>query len=342
MTDHPRLLELTLDELEDAVAETGQKPFRAKQLAQWVYTKGVTDPDQMSNVPNSLVEEFDILTSRVVDQAESEDGTIKLLIELEDQETIECVAMPSTKRVTACLSTQVGCAMRCKFCASGADGFIRNLRSGEILEQLIHLAQATEKRISNAVFMGMGEPLANYKATVDAIYGMIDPDRFGISARHITLSTVGLPEMILKLADEGLPITLAISLHAPNDVLRREIMPTAEATTIVQILKAARAFRDSRNREITLEYVVLAGLNDTNVCAEQLARLAHPLRCNVNLIGYNAGPDDIYRAPTQVEVKAFERQLEKRGVNVTVRRSRGADITAACGQLRQQHHTDDQ
>jgi 23S rRNA (adenine2503-C2)-methyltransferase len=341
MTDQrPRLLELTFDELEDAIVAMGQKPFRAKQLAQWVYQKNVTDPDAMSNVPNALVEGFDILTSHVIERADSEDGTVKLLLALEDGQTIECVAMPTTKRVTACLSTQVGCGMGCRFCASGADGLIRNLRSGEILEQIIHLSRAVGRRVSNVVLMGMGEPLANFKPTLDAIYGMIDPDRFDLGGRHITLSTVGIPHQILRLADEALPITLAISLHAPNDTLRRQIIPSAQETTIIQILKAARVFYQARKREVTLEYVVLAGLNDTDVCADELAKLAYPMRCNVNLIAYNAQPDDEFRSPTQVEVKAFARQLEKRGVNVTIRKSRGVDITAACGQLRQQHQRD--
>ena len=224
--------------------------------------------------------------------------------------------------------------MGCVFCASGLDGLQRNLSAGEILEQVLHLRQATGEKVTNAVFMGAGEPLANYDATVAAVRALIDPKRFALSARKVTVSTVGLPKQIRRLAGEDLPITLALSLHAPNDALRRELIPAAARFALDEILAAAETFYQSRKREITLEYALLAGVNDTNVCAEALAKIAHRLRCNVNLLGYNPVASLDYRSPGQAGVQAFARRLRQRGVNVNVRRSRGADADAACGQLR--------
>ncbi len=324
-------------ELKAAVESRGHKAFRAKQLCEWVYGKTITDPATMSNVPNSLADEFTFLTSTIVERADSEDGTMKLLLKLADGELIECVSIPTAKRHTVCLSTQVGCAMGCAFCASGEGGLTRNLTGGEILEQIIHLAQAAQREVTHVVLMGMGEPLANYDNTVWAIEAMIDPRRFGLSARHITLSTIGLPKAIDKLSREDLPITLAISLHAPNETLRRKIMPASHTITVAEILKAAKRFFDARGRQVTIEYVILGGLNDSKTCAEQLVRALRHLKCHVNLIPFNAEEDDTFRKPTQVAVLAFARLLEKAGLHVTIRKSRGADIAAACGQLRQHH-----
>jgi len=334
------LLEMTFDELTSAVVSAGLPAYRARQLAEWVYKKFVTDPAAMTNVPNAVTELFDILTSRTVARADSTDGTVKLLLELRDGENIECVSIPTAKRHTACVSTQVGCAMGCGFCASSLGGLKRNLTSGEILEQIIHLAAMAGRRVTNVVLMGMGEPLANYKATVAAIRAMIDPQRLDISARHITVSTVGMPAQIDSLARENLPITLAISLHAPNDDLRRRIIPAARRTTITEVLGAARRFYEARRREVTIEYVLLGGVNDTKLCAVQLARLAAPLRCKVNLIACNAVEGMGYRSPTKAEVKAFAARLAKEGAKVNIRHPRGSDIAAACGQLRRRpQHT---
>lgn len=333
----PALLAMTVEELTDAVQQLGRPAYRARQLADWVYAKAVTDPAAMTNLPKALAEGFDILTSRVIARADARDGTIKLLIELADGERIECVMMPSPKRVTACLSTQVGCSMACVFCASGMAGLRRDLSAGEILEQIIHLSQACKRRITNAVFMGVGEPLANYDATVAAVRALVDPQRFNISARHVTVSTVGLPKKIRRLAREGLPITLAISLHAPNDALRKQLLPTAERTPIADILAAAQVFFEAHKREITLEYVLLGGVNDSMVCADALAKLARTIRCNVNLIRFNPVDPSTLAPPTIATVKAFAQRLSKRGVNVHVRRPRGRDVAAACGQLRRNH-----
>ncbi len=328
-------LDMTLEQLSSAVAETGEKPFRARQLAEWVYRKGVTDPAAMTNLPKALAERFEILTSRLAGRADSADGTVKLLLELSDGERIECVLIPTERFATVCLSTQAGCAMGCAFCATGLGGLRRNLSAGEILEQVLHLQSACGRKVTHAVFMGMGEPLANYDATVAAVRALTDPARFGLSARRVTVSTVGLPGPIRRLAKENLPITLAISLHAPNDALRRELIPAAAKVPLERILSAAQEFYDARGREVTLEYVLLGDVNDTPVCAEALAKIAGRLRCNVNLIRYNPVPSLPFRSPSGRAVRAFAERLARRGINVHVRRSRGADADAACGQLRQ-------
>ena len=224
-----RILEMTLAQLCDALGAAGHPGYRADQLTDWVYRKGVSDLAAMSNVPKAVLADVEILTSRVIETHLSVDGTLELLLACADGERIETVLIPADDRVTACLSTQVGCGMGCTFCATGLGGLRRNLCAGEILEQLLHLRSAADgKRITNVVLMGMGEPLANFDATVSAVRAIIDPDRFGISARSVTVSTVGLPKQIRKLARENLPITLAISLHAPNDALRRELIPVAD------------------------------------------------------------------------------------------------------------------
>jgi 23S rRNA (adenine2503-C2)-methyltransferase len=329
------VLDLSIEQLAQAVAALGQPAFRAKQVADWVWTKRVGDPARMTNLPAALRGELAVLTSRVLARADSADGTVKLLIQYPDGEAVECVLIPEPRRETACLSTQTGCAMACTFCASGMAGPGRDLGGGEILQQVLHLEQAAGRRVTNAVFMGTGEPLANYRGTIEAVRALVDPQRLGMSARNVVVSTVGLPDPIRRLGREKLPITLAISLHAPNDALRRRLMPTVKAS-IDDILEAAGEFFESRSREVTLEYLLLAGVNDSTLCAEGLSRLARRLRCNVNLIRYNPVPGLAYKPSPAKAVEAFAGRLKSRGVNVHVRRSRGSDIAAACGQLRRQ------
>jgi len=332
------VLELTVESLQAALAERGQAGFRTAQVADWVFKKSQTDPARMTNLPPALREMLSVTDVTVARRIDSEDGVTKLLLSLGDDQHIECVLIPTSDRATACLSTQVGCGMGCVFCASGLGGLKRNLTSGEILAQILLLQQACERRVTNVVFMGIGEPLANYDATLAAVRAIIDPERLGVSARNVTISTVGIPRAIRRLANEDLPITLAISLHAPNDTLRRQLMPAAERFTIAELLDAARAFYDARHREITLEYLLIGGINDTPVCADALAGLAHQLRCNVNLIRYNPVEGLPYTKPNQLAVQNFAQRLKKRGVNATTRRSRGLDAAAACGQLR---HTEE-
>lgn len=332
------LLDLTPEEAGAAMTALGEPAYRARQVFRWVYDRGVCDYAEMTDLPAALrprlAEALPVLAGHVVRRRDASDGVVKLLIEWSDGESVETVLIPEANRATACLSTQVGCAVGCGFCATGAVGVRRNLSGGEILEQVLHLQLAGERRVTNAVFMGMGEPLANYDATVGAVRGLIDPERFGISARRVTVSTVGLPRQIRRLAGEDLPVTLAISLHAPNDELRRELIPTAGRTPIRDVLAAARAFYAARKREVTLEYVLLGGVNDTPTCAEQLAEIAHQLRCNVNLIRYNPVAPLPYRRPSEQTVRRFLQRLTERGVNAHVRRPRGLDADAACGQLR--------
>ncbi len=335
------LPDMTVEQLAAELESLGEKRFRAKQILEWVWRKDVVDFDGMTSLSLSLrqrlSERLEILTGRVVSRAEASDSVIKLLLQWPDGEQVETVWIPSSRRATACISTQAGCAMGCGFCASGLDGLQRNLSAGEIIEQVLQLQQATGQKVTNVVFMGMGEPLANYDATVRAVRALIDPARGGLSARRITVSTVGLPKQIRRLAGEDLPITLAISLHAPDDALRAKLMPTAARHSLADVLSAAEAFYLSRKREVTLEYTLLGGLNDTPDCADTLADLAARLRCNVNLIRYNPVPDLPYRRPTEVAVAAFAERLGKRGLNVNIRRSRGIDAQAACGQLKQRN-----
>jgi len=326
--------EMTREKARDVLTAAGHKAFRAKQLADWVYGKGVTDPTAMSNLPADVAGEFEFLTSTIAARADSRDGTTKLLLGLHDSCQVETVLIPADKRATACLSTQAGCAVGCRFCASGLGGLQRNISSGEILEQIVHLRQATGVAPTNVVFMGMGEPLANYDATVAAVRAIIDPERFGISARRVTVSTIGLPGAIRRLAGEDLAITLAISLHAPTDELRREIIPTAARHTIDEILSAAGEFFQARKREVTIEYVLLAGVNDATHHARNLSRLAGRLRCNVNLIRYNPVESLSFAPSSSNATDAFINTLRENGTNATLRKSRGADIAAACGQLR--------
>lgn len=316
----------------------GEKKFRAKQIIEWVWRKGAVDFEAMTNLSNALRRELSeklrVLTSQVEARSDADDGVVKLLLRWGDGECIETVMIPAEGRVAACVSTQVGCAMGCKFCASGLAGLKRNLTTGEILEQIAQLQLATGERITNVVLMGMGEPLANYDAVVAAIRAMIDPQRGGISARKITLSTVGLPKAIRRLAGEDLPITLAISLHAPNDALRAEIMPMAGKYPLAEIIEAANEFFHSRGREVTLEYTLLDGINDTPLCVAGLQRIAEKLRCNVNLIRYNPVPQLPFVSPSPAAMQHFAEKLRDAGINVNIRRSRGAAKDAACGQLR--------
>ncbi len=332
-------LEMTASQLAGAVADLGARPFRAKQVAQWIWQKHVTSFAEMTDLPAGLRprldKELSILTARQVSRADASDGTIKLLLELDDGERIECVAIPASRRVTACVSTQVGCAVGCRFCATGLDGLRRNLTAGEIIQQVFWLQAAVGERVTNVVFMGMGEPLANYDATVAAVGALIDPERLGISARHVTVSTVGLPKQIRRLAGEDIPITLAISLHAPNDSLRCGLIPLAARHSLADIIPAAEAFYKARHREVTFEYVLLAGVNDSLTCADELAALAGRLRCNVNVIRYNPVETLEFMSPDEKACRAFVERLRLRGANAHLRASRGLDASAACGQLRQ-------
>jgi 23S rRNA (adenine2503-C2)-methyltransferase len=330
--------------------------FVTKQIMEWVYTKGVIAPAQMTNLSKlnreRLEQEMIFEQGRVEAEMSASDGTQKLLLAWPDSSkratsqlpivnnpstdrTTECVMIPNPERKTACVSSQVGCPVGCKFCASGIGGLEGNLTRGRIVEQAWRLGRLKGvERISHVVFMGMGEPLANFSAVTDAIRTLNAPWGMGISARRITLSTVGLPSAIRKLVGFEIPVTLALSLHAPNDEMRRKIIPWAEYSTIEELLDACDEYFRATGREITLEYIVLGGFNDRPEHADELSVLARRLRANVNLIRWNEVADLPFRRPLTEDVLQFQEVLRNRGVNVHIRASRGRDIAAACGQLR--------
>lgn len=337
----PHLLSQDLRALTVSLEQMGEKSFRARQIAAWVYERGAPSFEAMTDLSKllrrRLAERFDLYRSRVVRRVVSADRTVKLLLQWPDGSTSECVMMPSGDRSTACISSQVGCPVGCRFCASGLDGLQRNLTAGEIVEQTLRAkseASNTGGRLTRLVFMGLGEPLANYREVLAAVRLINAPWGLNIGARKITISTVGLPKPIRRLADEGLQLNLALSLHAPNESLRRALIPWAERIPIAELARACRYYFDRTGREITLEYTLLHGTNDLAEHARELAGLARTLRCHVNLIRYNPVASLPYRRPPSESAHAFQRALRAHGVNSHIRVSRGLDIDAACGQLR--------
>ena len=351
------LLGLTFAELSDWLGQRGQPGFRASQLTGWIYSSLATDFDAMHNLPASLRErltqEATIAGPLVRAELGSKDGrTRKLLLELSDGRLIESVLMlyPATDdsraRATVCVSTQAGCAFGCTFCATGQMGFDRHLTAGEIVAQVVHFARELRERpwpapdgqridrVTNLVFMGMGEPLHNYDNTLNAVRVLNMPQGLNIGARHMTISTVGLVPGILRLAAEPLQVNLAISLHAPNNEMRLHTMPVTRKYPIEQVLEAVRAYITRTNRQVTFEYVLLSGVNDSVEHARELASLLAPLRqlCHVNLIPVNATAA-AYRSPSGDAIRAFRDTLLAGGVSNSVRAERGDDIAAACGQL---------
>ena len=328
----------------DAVVTAwGWPRFRAQQVRDWVYGKGVSDPAQMTNLSkadrDALRERVDFATAQVAAHQRSEDGTQKLLLTWGTDTNAETVMIPDADRRTACVSSQVGCPVGCRFCASGMNGAKGNLSAAQIVEQVFQLNRVLRplgerERVSNVVFMGMGEPMANYANVMQAVRVLHDPKCFNIGARRITISTVGVPPKIRQLAGEELPLNLALSLHAPNEPLRRELIPWAEHFALDDILDACRFYFDRTGREITLEYILLSGVNDRPEHARQLARLCKTMRANVNLIRYNEVQSLPYLRPRSDDVMRFQQILRDAGVNTHVRKSRGRDIEAACGQLR--------
>lgn len=337
----PHFLSFLAEEFDARAKEWGWPAFRAQQVRDWVYGKLVSDPEGMQNLPKelrqTLAKELQITPAEVVAHQASDDDTQKLLLQWSDGGNAETVMIPDGQRRTACVSSQVGCPVKCKFCASGVNGVKGSLTAGQIVEQIFRLNQilgAGGQRIGNVVFMGMGEPLANYANVMAAIRVLHDPKCLNLSARRITISTVGVPEKMRELAHEDLPINLAISLHAPNEPLRKELIPWAEHFALEEILEAARYYFEKSGREITLEYILLSGVNDHVEHARQLAKLCKTLRANVNLIRYNEVSGLPFKRPAAKDVLAFQEVLRNSAVNAHVRKSRGRDIDAACGQLR--------
>jgi 23S rRNA (adenine2503-C2)-methyltransferase len=345
--DHPErhhFFGLSPGPLEELLKGWGWPRFRAGQIREWVYRKFVADPEKMTTLSKAdrvaLGERLDFVTAAVSKNQLSSDGTRKLLLTWPDGAQAETVMIPDADRRTACVSSQVGCPVGCKFCASGLEGVKGNLTAGRIVEQIYHLNAFLQQggdsvgRITNVVFMGMGEPLANYAHVMDAIRILHEPECFNIGGRKITISTVGVPPKMRELAREGLPINLAISLHAPNEPLRKQLIPWAEHFALNEIMDAARHYFDKTGREITLEYILLAGVNDRPEHARELVKVCRTIRANVNLIRYNEVAALPFGRPKSDDVVTFQEILRKGGVNAHVRKSRGRDIDAACGQLR--------
>jgi len=326
------------------ITEAGESSFRAEEILRWAFAQRARRFDDMTSLPTELrrrlSDSFQIRSSTLEARSEAADGTLKILLEWRDGATTESVMIPApggSKRRTVCLSTQVGCDVGCRFCASGLGGSLRNLSIGEILEQALVIGDilaTREERLSHVVFMGMGEPLANYEATVGAIRSLNAPWGFGIGQRRITVSTVGLPKQIERLATEGLQVTLALSLHAPSDSLRRQLIPWAEGISLRHLLEACLAYSNRTGREITLEYCLLAGINDEEQHALQLARFARKSRAHVNLLMYNPVEGLPYERPSRNRAIRFLKSLRSCGIGAHLRESRGLENTAACGQLR--------
>jgi 23S rRNA (adenine2503-C2)-methyltransferase len=342
VTGKPRptdLAELERSALEAALVERGHEAFRAGQMFRWIYRRGVTDLAAMTDLSlelrGRLADEFVLITPTLAHRETSVDGTEKFLLRLADGRHIESVFIPDTPSMTFCISTQVGCAMACAFCLTGKMGLVRNLSAGEIAGQVRVLAGALSmrERAFNIVLMGMGEPLHNYDETMKALRMLADPRGFALPPRRVTLSTVGLLPALERLATEPVMPNLAISLHAPNDLLRGELVPLNKKYGVSEIIAACRRFPLQKRRRITFEYVLLAGVNDSLQDAKQLAKLLARVKSKVNLIPLNAAPGIPFERPSDEAIDRFAKILADSGLLVSVRKSRGRDIRAACGQL---------
>jgi 23S rRNA (adenine2503-C2)-methyltransferase len=330
---------LRLNELEALFADLGEPRYRAKQVAAWVFQRGATSLQQMTDLPKGLRERLSeratIGTSAVVASERSAiDGTEKLLLEYEDGERIEAVLLRDEGRLTGCVSTQVGCRYGCTFCATGSMGFVRDLTAGEIVEEIMALRRQSEpERVGNLVFMGMGEPLDNYDATLRAVRIANAPWGLGVGARHITISTAGHVPGIRNLAAEPLQIGLAVSLNAADQETRAEIMPIAKQYPLSELRSALRDYAHATGRMFTVEYVLLNGVNDSRAAARSLAAFACDLPCKINLICYNEVSSAAYAPPHDATVRRFFAHLRASCPTVVRRISRGSDISAGCGQL---------
>ncbi len=348
MSANVNLLGLDLEALTRQCEAWGQKPFRALQLAQWIHQRGTADFAEMTNLAKSfrarLAETARVEAPVVIADGESADGTRKWLFDVGEGNAVETVFIPETSRGTLCVSTQAGCAVKCPFCATGAQGFSRNLRADEIVGQLWHANRALgqyaragtcseDRVISNVVFMGMGEPLQNYAATLAALRLMLDDHAYGLSRRRVTVSTSGVVPMIDRLR-EDCPVSLAISLHAPDDALRDRLVPLNRKYPLAELMAACRRYLSEAPRDfVTFEYIMLEGVNDSDEQARALLRLVDDLPCKFNLIPFNPVAGSGLRRSANERVLAFAQVLGDEGIITTVRKTRGDDIDAACGQL---------
>jgi 23S rRNA (adenine2503-C2)-methyltransferase len=340
------LLGMSTAELKLLTKELGEKMFRGKQVADWIYRHGCRRVNDMANLPAAfkmkMDESWEVGRSTVEKTSMGKDGTFKLLLRPYYGELVETVGMLYDERFSCCVSTQVGCPVGCAFCATGSGGFKRNLAAGEMVDQVLTVGQVAIKqkilvpdgRVSHVVFMGMGEPLLNYEATLAAV--RLINDELKIGMRNITISTIGYVPGIYRLAAERLQLTLAVSLHAADDVLRRKLVPGMSRYLVKDILAACQHYHSRTGRRVSFEYCLMKGVNDSQAEAATLASLLKGLNCHVNLIPFNEVRQSNFRSPEQAGVIAFRRVLEEAGVTVTQREQRGAGIQAACGQLRRQ------
>jgi 23S rRNA (adenine2503-C2)-methyltransferase len=329
-------------ELSEHMKSMGQPEFRAKQLYEWLHVKLARSYEEMTNLSKELrtklAESYPLTTLEEVDALHSEtDGTIKFLFRLKDDRVIESVLMKYHHGNSVCISSQVGCRMGCKFCASTIGGKERDLLPSEMLDQVYRIQHITGERVSNIVVMGTGEPLDNYDNLIRFIRIVTDPQGLNISARNITVSTCGIPDGIRALAKEELPITLALSLHAPNNEIRKKLMPVAAKYELSEVMDAFRYYYEKTGRRLTFEYSLVASVNDSEEHARELCRLVKGLNCHVNLIPVNPIRERDYRKSESKNIQNFKFILEKNRINVTIRREMGTDIDAACGQLRKSY-----
>ena len=332
---------LTFDKLKDYVLETGLPAFRAKQIWEWIWVKSAHNFDEMSNLSLTmraqLAKDFDILPISVQTDQKSNDGTIKLAFVLHDKSLVEGVLIPAEDRMTACVSSQVGCSLSCKFCATGYMDRKRNLDPAEIYDQVVEIDKQAKRHfdvpLSNIVFMGMGEPLLNYKNVLQSIERITATDGLNMSPKRITVSTAGIAKMIVKLADDQVKFNLALSLHAANDVKRNQIMPINETNTLKVLKEALLYFYQKTGNQITFEYIVFDNFNDRIEDAEELWHFAKSIPSKINIIEYNPIAEAQYQNTTADKLEQFADFLKSKKLTVNIRRSRGKDIDAACGQL---------
>lgn len=329
------------DELIEIIESWGEKSFRAKQVHQWLWKKGIADFNEMKNVPASLIErlieEFEIYKLQVEDEQHSTDGTIKSAFRMYDGNVVEGVLIPSRTRMTACISTQVGCSLSCSFCATGKLERLRNLSADEIYDQVVAVNEQSiknqNKHLSNIVYMGMGEPLLNYKETLRSIKMITSNEGLGMSPKRITVSTAGISKMIKKLGDDAVRFNLALSLHAADDEKRSEIMAINKENSLESLSEALKYFYDKTGSRITLEYILFNKFNDTMEDAANLAKFSKVVPVKINIIEYNSIDGANFTKSDPQRTDTFAKYLEERNIIVNVRRSRGKDIDAACGQL---------
>lgn len=335
---------MTLPELEKLLEEFGEPKYRALQIFKWLQS-GVEDFDEMTNVSKSLREKLKdkcyLAVTKIAKRYESKlDGTVKYVFELFDGEYIESVLMKYEHGYSICISTQVGCRMGCKFCASGLFGLTRSLTASEMLSQITTAQRDNDIRISNVVMMGMGEPLDNFDNSARFLTLVSDKNGLNIGLRHISLSTSGVVKGIEKLKELNLPITLSVSLHAPNDEIRSSMMPVNNKWNVDSLIKACKEYQQVTTRRISFEYALISGVNDSKECALQLANRLRGLLCHINLIPANPVKENDFKKPDRKNIMLFKSYLEQKGMTVTVRRTLGADISASCGQLRKKAKED--